>query len=163
MSHNIANCLNHYFAFRQAGNGANRQAFIHWLQNTHGYAPGGANAFWFPLANGQCGFEGLNLRDLDAITNDPEGFRASRILSATVPGHIQNACSTVKSAYAVAYYRLQGIGNQALMQDLVARGFAGTHNAAQAILTVGQAFLRHFALVDEADQANGRCALLFGP
>lgn len=159
--HNLALSLERYLDFRErSGRGNNRQDYIAWRVE-QGAAQGAAAAEWYPLGENQCGFGQLPIDDLRAVTEEPEGLRASLLLHRTVPENIADACQTVKSAYVVGVMRKEGLSNSEIVHECVTRGWAGGDNAARALLNVGQSFLRHFRLVDENDELNGRFALLF--
>jgi len=159
--HNLTNVLNLFLQYKDEGGAPTRQGYIEWRVG-QGAAPGAAAAEWYPLGDTQCGFGQLPLADVIAITRESESFRASTLLRALVPVDISNAVPTVKSAFVVGALRARNMANDAIKDQCVERGWAGTQNAAQAILSVGQSFLNHFALVDEEGLPNGRFALLFG-
>lgn len=160
--HNLTHVLNRFLEFREGGGQmANMGEFVQWEIDTLGRAQGGAAADWYPLRDSQLAFGRLSLPDLEAVTRNPSGYRSGQILRGCVPSCLQDACQTIKSAFVMGVYRREELTNPAIQQDLLARGFAGTPNAAQAIHNVGQAFLRHFGLVDEHGIPNSRFALLF--
>jgi hypothetical protein len=155
-SHNFSTVIRLYLDFRTslgAGGvppGGFQPAFVNWLHTRHGYTHKAAIAYCYPLRTGQFDLFQRSIGDLQSINSG--GILGLLIALPVLGSHRYRynwniAITCMRDVWLVGEID-RGPGDPPPADQLVTAGYAGTRNAANAILQVGRQVGRHFDLLE---------------
>lgn len=152
-SHPFVDVITKYAAFRQQANDSeiNAANFQLYLMEKNDYKESTAKAYCFPLAPSEFDLYDISPNDLATVlaggeaglyaalsSTDPYCFSEEREQVCMMDVFITGTVATLPPAQRV--------------ETLMAKGYAGTPNAANVLLTVGRAVGSHFGLLDQQNQ-----------
>ena len=150
-SHNFANVITLYLQYLQAAGNPTEAIFINWLVAQHNYSPLTAQAYCYPLRHGHFNLFGRPLQDIQRIQKGGMLGLLTAMPALGVAGHRYHwsqAITCLRDVWLACVIASPPVSTAA---DLVNQGYAGTANAANAILTVGRSTGRHFDLLDASN------------
>jgi len=162
-SYNFSHVIGWLLDFRESRPEGGIPNFQQWLINEHGYAPGAAAAYCYPLQHWDCNLNSLSVEHIRTLAERPGSAEARNWLRGF--RHVKDldqVPNSIVCAYLVCECIRKGIvvGN-ARAANFVERGHAGTPYAGRAMNTVGLSIARHFGLVDETQPQSPTVTSVF--
>ncbi len=148
--HAFHNVITLYSTFRNTI-GGDLNDFGNWRIIEHGAAPGGVNAFNFPLTQNQLNIAALNNEEVQLLANDPQGRFARIFLHHWYRCNLQEVFPTcLADVFIVGALKQQGLNNNELRNQIFECGYAGNAEAAaNTLINVGNGIGRHFGFLGE--------------
>lgn len=156
-SHNFATVISYYKDFRQ-NNPANSDLkhFKDWLKvnvkskNKSEFKKTTVSAYCYPLGYNEMSIRQLSDGEINRLADDPTGELSKAFLEQWKGCDIDEALpNCIADVFIVGQIANMALKGHAAANQIVMYGFAGTPNAAQAILSVGRSVGRHFGFLDE--------------
>lgn len=155
-SHSFSLAIQRYRAFRQEVpnldplNNDDLDNFARWLVNTQGLAPGGADAVLYPFGENQLDIAKITDTDVIELAEVPEGRTARIFLHKWYRCNVLNELPRcIADVFIVGKLRQLGLNGGNLNENIQTLEFAGTENAATALITVGNGIGRHFGFLGD--------------
>jgi hypothetical protein len=156
--HPFIQVLNLFLEFRKAEDAGVNEGydFITWLVNKKKLRPNTAKAYCFPLGENEFSLWGRTIEDLEVIVRG--GVEAlSLVLQNRDIDEDRRAWVCLNDARIVGEIRALNLTPADMKHHIVEHGFAGTEDAANVLVNVGDQVGKHFGLLD----ANGQATPLF--
>lgn len=160
--HPFTQTLRDYLAHRKAGGAPTPQAFQQWLQTLRDnpVKSSTARSYCFPFSDREFSLWGRSIEELAVIVAGGEQALYA-VLGSKEPLAQGDELEGVCLVNAWLAGQLSGSGSKSALQSLVMNGFAGTHNAAGTLLSVGREVGRHFGLLDGNNRPTDLYAWFF--
>ena len=156
-SHNFTTVISYYKDFRQ-NNPANSdlRLFKDWLKanvtskNKNKFERTTVSAYCYPLGYNEMSIRQLSDCEINLLADNPTGAFSKAFLKQWKGCDIDESLpNCIADVFIVGQIANMALKRHAAANTIVLYGFAGTPNAAQAILSVGRSVGRHFGFLDE--------------
>lgn len=150
-SHNFSNVINWYSEFRNVNpNNTDIADFRNWLVTNHNFTVNTARSYCYPLSDGQMSIGHFLDEQVQELAHNPIGTFSKEFLEQWHDCDVnEDLPNCIADVYIVGYLANQHMIGAEARNRIMTKGYAGTENAANAILTVGRSVGRHFGFLDQ--------------